>query len=246
MMTNTTEDNQKSWNAERYDAWVSAFGPADVEAGRIISNPQHPIRRILPFLGTPKEKRICSVQGSHGRVAVALAALGADVHVIDFAEENRRYAIELATAANVSIDYLICDIMEASSLDLPHKFDALVLELGILHYHQNINQFFSVMRYLIADDGALVLNEFHPTQRKLYWEDGPQDYFFPDLVEANVPTPDAAGASLNKCQYRFWTLGEIFTALLKNGFHITQFEEHPDWANQKLPGTFTLLAHASE
>lgn len=106
----------------------------------------YPIQRsrygALPFLGTPQAKRICSVQGLHGRVAVALAAMGADVHVIDFAEENRRYATELADAANVSINYMLCDIMEARSLDLPYKFDVLVLELGILHYHQSIDHFF--------------------------------------------------------------------------------------------------------
>lgn len=243
-MTNTTQINQKSWNASRYGAWVSAFGLPDVEAGRIISNPQHPVRRILPFLGTPEAKRICSVQGSHGRVAVALAILGAKVHVIDFAEENRRYATELATAANVSIDYVLCDIMQAASLDLPYRFDALVLELGILHYHQDIDQFFLIMRHLVADDGVLILNEFHPLQRKLHWKDGPQDYFSADLVEADVPNPDTVGVSLGKCLYRFWTLGEIFTALISNGFQIVQFEEHPDWEDHKLPGTFTVLAQA--
>lgn len=245
MMAKTTETNQRSWNASRYEAWVSAFGPPEVEAGRIISKPQHPVRRILPFLGTPEAKRICSIQGSHGRVAVALAIMGADVHVIDFAEDNRRYATELATAANVSIDYVLCDIIQAASLDLPYKFDALVLELGILHYHQDIEQFFSIMRHLIAEDGVLILNEFHPLQRKLYWKDGPQDYFSVDMVEADVPNPDTVGASLGKCLYRFWTLSEIFTALMKNGFQIVQFEEHPDWEDQKLPGTFTVLAQTS-
>jgi 2-polyprenyl-3-methyl-5-hydroxy-6-metoxy-1,4-benzoquinol methylase len=245
MKANTTYTNQKSWNAKRYDAWVSAYGSVDIEAKRILSNPEYPIRRILPLLGAPEAKRICSVQGSHGRVAVALAAMGADVHVIDFAEENRRYATELSAAACVSINYVLCDIMEANSLDLPYKFDALVLELGILHYHQNIDQFFAVMRDLVADDGMLILNEFHPVQRKLNWKDGPQDYFFADLVEADVPNPDGDGTSLGKCQYRFWTMGEILNALIGGGFRIALFEEHPDWEDCKQPGTFTVLAHAA-
>ena len=77
MNNKLTETNRKAWNASRYDAWIVAFGSADIEAQRIVSNPEHPLRRILPYLGALEGKRICSVQGSHGRVAVALAVLGA-------------------------------------------------------------------------------------------------------------------------------------------------------------------------
>jgi hypothetical protein len=44
------------------------------------------------------------VQGSHGRIAVALAYLRADVTVINFSQENQRFAMELAAAAEVTID----------------------------------------------------------------------------------------------------------------------------------------------
>lgn len=237
-----TENNRKAWNASRYEAWVSKYGGVEFEAQRIVSNPEHPIRRILPYLEAIEGKRICSVQGSHGRVAVAFALLGAQVHVIDFSEENRRFATDLAKVANVSMDYLICDVLEADSLDLPHKFDVLILELGILHYHQDIQRFFSVMRNLIKDGGVLFLNEFHPVQRKLFWPNGPQNYFSKKLIEADVPNPDIDGASLGKCLYRFWTLGEILTAIINNGFSITRFDEHPDQINSEIPGTFTLVA----
>ncbi len=245
MTPTTTKANQTSWNANRYDAWVAAFGPADAAAKDILTNPEHPVRRILPILGPPQAKRICSVQGSHGRVAVALATMGAEVHVIDFSEENRRYAVALAEAANVSVQYIVCDIMAARALDLPYKFDALVLELGILHYHQDISRFFAVMRHLVADDGVLILNEFHPIQRKLFWKEGSQDYFSTDLVEADVPNPDPLGAPLGKCQYRFWTLAEILNALIQSGFQIAQVAETPDWENAKIPGTFTVKAAAT-
>ena len=126
----------------------------------------------------------------------------------------------------------------------PHKFDALILELGILHYHQDIERFFEVMRHLIAPNGVLILNEFHPVQRKLFWEVGPQDYFSGDLKEADVPNPDESGTSLGKCHYRFWTLGETLNAMIKNGFRIAQLDEFPDLENDRIPGTYTILAHA--
>jgi SAM-dependent methyltransferase len=239
-----TEANRRAWNAQRYDAWISAFGSPDVEAARIVAEPERVLCRLSPYLGPVAGKRICSVQGSHGRVAVALTILGAEVLVIDFSEENRRYALDVAAAAGVAIDYALCDIMEAGNLGRAHSFDALVLELGILHYHQDLDRFFSVMRMLLTDGGILVLNEFHPVQRKLFWPAGPHDYFHAGLIEADVPNPDAAGASLGRCLYRFWTMGEILTAVIGAGFAIARLDEHPDRMDQTIPGSFTLLAHA--
>ena len=118
-----------------------------------------------------------------------------------------------------------------------------MLELGILHYHQDLDLFFAVMRKLAVRGGTLVLNEFHPLQRKLFWTQGPRDYFQTKLTEADVPNPDAAGASLGKCLYRFWTMGEIVTAVIKAGFIVDRLDEHPDWTDSAIPGSVTLLAH---
>lgn len=239
-----TNANRHAWNTQRFNAWVSAFGTPGDEAARIVADPRRVLRRLSPYLGEVAGKRICSVQGSHGRVAVALARLGAQVLVIDFSEENQRYALALAAAAGVSIEYAVSDVMEAGTHGRTHQFDTIVLELGILHYHQDLDRFFSVMRTLVVNGGHLVLNEFHPVQRKLFWPDGPKDYFNLDLVEADVPNPNPTGGSLGRCQYRFWTLGEIVTSVIKSGFTITKLDEHPDWANPALPGSFTILASA--
>lgn len=239
-----TEANRQAWNAGRYQAWVSAFDSPEVEARRIVADPGHVLRRLLPNLGSVLGRRICSVQGSHGRVAVALSCLGANVVVLDFAEENRRFALELAASAGVEIDYVLCDVLKAKALGRHRQFDVLVLELGILHYHQDLNLFFSVMRELSDDGGILLLNEFHPVQRKLYWPDGPQDYFHTGLIEADVPNPTHDIESLGTCLYRFWTLGEIVTAIVKAGFIIESLVEYPDWVNQTVPGSFTLVARA--
>lgn len=236
--------NQRAWNTQRYDAWVSAFGPPEVEAARIAAEPERILRRLSPYLGDVAGQRICNVQGSHGRLAVALALLGAEVRVIDFSEENRRYALGLAEAAGVAIEYTLGDIMDADKLGLAHGFDMLVLELGILHYHQDIDRFFRVMRHLLAEGGTLLLNEFHPVQRKLFWAQGPRDYFQTALVEADVPNHDSAGGALGRCLYRFWTMGDIVTAVIGSGFLIARLDEHPDWTDSTLPGSFTLVASA--
>lgn len=57
--------------------------------GWIIAEPERVLRRLSPYPSDVVGKRICSVQGSHGRVAVALARLGALALVIDFSEEDQ-------------------------------------------------------------------------------------------------------------------------------------------------------------
>jgi|TARA_B110000008_G_scaffold78472_2_gene80070 hypothetical protein len=39
-------------------------------------------------------------------------------------------------------------------------------------------------------------------------------------------------------------MGEIVTAVIKAGFTIDRLDEHPDWIDPAIPGSFTLLAHA--
>ena len=104
-----TEANRAAWNAARYEAWRTALGAPAEEALRLRTDPEKAARRILPHLGSVAGKRICNVQGSHGRLAVSLALLGAHVTVIDFAEDNRRYAAELASAAQVGLDLSVTD-----------------------------------------------------------------------------------------------------------------------------------------
>ncbi|NKB53037.1 MAG: SAM-dependent methyltransferase [Rhizobiaceae bacterium] len=239
-----TEFNRRSWNASRYSAWKSRFGSAEAEAARIAGNPKRVLRRLSPHIGEVIGKRICHVQGSHGRIAVALSLLGAKAVVIDFSEQNRRFALDLAAAAGVTIDYILSDFMDAGNNDQVGRFDLLILELGVLHYHQDLDGFFTVARELATDDCVLILNEFHPVQRKLFWNEGPRDYFETKLVEADVPNPDPTKTSLGKCRYRFWTLGDIVTAVVHAGFTIVKLDEHPDLADSTIPGSFTLVARA--
>ena len=49
--------------------------------------------------------RVANICGSCGKIAVPLAILGAEVTVFDISEDNKRYALEVAEAANVTIHF---------------------------------------------------------------------------------------------------------------------------------------------
>lgn len=237
--------NRAAWNLARYETWVQAYGPPDVAAQAILADPRRPLRRLLPHLGDLAGTLVCNLQGSHGRVATALALLGARVTVIDFAEENQRYALALAAAAGVTIDYVLGDVMEAGQA-FAGRFDVVAMELGVLHYHQDLEAFFRLCAHIARPGGRLALNEFHPVQRKLFSGLGSGDYFDLRITSGPAPFPPGVEAPAEAiCAYRFWTLGEILSAALAARWRIDGFEEHPDWSEPHHPGTFTLTAERS-
>jgi 2-polyprenyl-3-methyl-5-hydroxy-6-metoxy-1,4-benzoquinol methylase len=233
------ERNRAAWNARRYESWVAAFGPAEAEARVLVADPAFKVRRLLPHMGDVVGKRVCNVQGSHARVAVALALLGAQATVIDFAEENRRYGLELAAASGVSIDYRLSDAMKAGELGLA-PFDFVVMELGILHYHQDVTAFFRVIAALLAPGGRMILNEFHPARQRL--RQAGVDYFDSEPIVGDVPNPTGSAETLGQCVLRFWNLGEVVTAAIAAGLVIEKLIELPDWDDPKFPGMYTLVA----
>ncbi len=89
------------------------------------------VDHYLPYIQSPKGKRIINLLGSKGNKAVALALLGADVTVVDISASNAKYANELAEAADVSIEYVVSDVLH---VQLSQSFDIVLLELGVLHY----------------------------------------------------------------------------------------------------------------
>lgn len=45
-----------------------------------------------------------------------------------------------------------------------------------------------------------------------------------------------------KCSYRKYTISEIINAIIRSGFVLERFDEHPAWTNSNIPGEFTAVA----
>ncbi|GAB6434028.1 class I SAM-dependent methyltransferase [Bacillus luti] len=253
--------NKKSWNAAAYEAWTNRHGaPADY-AKKIMEDPLHEVAHYLPYIQSPKEKRIINLLGSKGNKAVALALLGADVTVVDISASNATYANELAESAGVSIQYIVSDVLDVT---LPESFDIVLLELGVLHYFLDLKPLFTKISQLLKTDGTFILRDYHPMYTKLLGVDHPSfqasgNYFDEELIEDDVAysilLTEAQKESVPKTNIRRWTLGEIITTLAAENFKVEELvEEHgshqrwvfpstaPEGIEERIPGLYTIIA----
>ncbi|MDQ0208243.1 class I SAM-dependent methyltransferase [Alkalicoccobacillus murimartini] len=252
----TSTENKNAWNEQSYQAWITRFGPPEEAAAKIVDQPKKPLLTLLDHFGDVKTKKIMNLMGSNGTKAVPLALLGADVTVADFSEGNQRYALELAQAADVTITYLLCDV-----LDLPDKdldcFDIVFAEMGILHYFNDLVPFFKMIHSILTKRGKCIIRDFHPVSTKLITSKGSTakvrkhkvtgDYFETALIEQDVSFSKYDSKEASSVMLRQWTLGEIVTAAASAGLVISRLQEEPnlssDVYDKGIPKTFVLEAH---
>ena len=112
------------------------------------------LRKYARYFDRYEGVKVANICGSCGKKAIPLALLGADVTVFDISEQNRRYAMETAQAANVRIAYEVGDVMEADLSKYGGYFDVAFMEGGILHYFFDINAFMKVMSIMSKNSKA--------------------------------------------------------------------------------------------
>lgn len=248
-MNDYSIQNKKAWEYNAYEFWVNTSGAPSERAKRDIDNPVGMLKRYSKYFDAYDGIKVANVCGSCGKKAIPLALLGAQVTVFDISEDNRRYALEVAEAANVSIDFEVCDILEIDTEKYGGYFDVVFMEGGILHYFHDIDKFMHMMFSLLKKGGKLICSDFHPFTKIvdiLSLEQPAVGYFSTDVFEGEMAHarffPDDVRRKMPKCSYRKYTMSEIINSIIKNGFCLEKFDEHPAWTNDKLPGEFTAIA----
>lgn len=252
--------NNIAWNTDVYQAWINRFGTPEALAQKIVENPEKRIGSVLSFMGEKLEgKKLINLMGSNGNKAVALALLGANVTVVDFSYENEKYATELAEHTGVDIRYLVSDVLELPKEEMTTDYDIVFMEFGILHYFQDLQPIFKIVKGLLKKNGRLVLQDFHPVSTKLISSKGTTakirkhkvtgNYFDTSLEEKEVSHSkflEAKDPKSHKVLLRNWTLGEIITSIGSQGLCIKILEELPnqssDVFDKGIPKTFTIVA----
>ncbi|MFP3508959.1 class I SAM-dependent methyltransferase [Peribacillus sp. SIMBA_075] len=248
-----TAENEQAWNQNNYLALVNRYGnPAEL-ASKIKQNPKWRLHPFYKYMGDISGKKITHLMGSNGVKAVAMAILGATVKVVDFSQENATFANELANGSDVSIEYIVSDVLSLPSEHESGNQDLILMELGVLHYLIDLQPLFEKIKSMLKPGGRFVLHEFHPISTKLITSNGKKhkitgNYFAPAIENNEVAfskhMPDEEKGSLSRVVQRKWTIGELITSIGQSGLVIKVLEEEPNHKIHDigLPKTYTLVA----
>lgn len=241
--------NKKAWEYSAYDFWIKHSGTPAERAKKDIENPLGMLRKYAEYFDCYENVRIANICGSCGKKAIPLALLGAEVTVFDISEDNRRYALEVAKEANVRIHYEVCDVLDINMTTYESYFDVVFMEGGILHYFHDMNEFMQTMYSILKPGGKMICSDFHPFTKIsdiLGLKQPTIGYFETAVFEGEMAHArffeEDIRSQMPKCLYRKYTISEIINSVINCGFALKQFDEHPAWDNEKLPGEFTLIA----
>ena len=248
-MTDYSIQNKKAWEYNAYEFWVKQSGAPSERAKKDMENPLGMLKRYSDYFDSYEGIRVANICGSCGKKAVPLAILGAEVTVFDISEDNKRYALEVAEAANVTIRFEVCDVLEINMEKYGDFFDVVFMEGGILHYFHDIDEFMYIMYSLLKDNGKMICSDFHPFSKIsdiLKFEQPAMSYFSTDIFEGEMAHARFFEKDIRdkmpKCSYRKYTISEIINSVINNGFTLKKFDEHPAWTNNEIPGEFTIIA----
>ncbi len=248
-MVDYSIQNKKAWEYNAYEFWVKQSGAPKDRAKKDLENPIGMLKRYADYFDDFRGIKIANICGSCGKKAVPLAVLGADVTVFDISEDNKKYALEVAAAAKVHLNFEVCDILDINIEKYGNYFDVVFMEGGVLHYFHDINEFMSIMYNLVKDGGKMICSDFHPFTKIsdiLNLEQSTMDYFSAEIFEGEMAHArfweDHIRAQMPKCSYRKYTISEIVNSVINSGFTLKKFDEHPAWTNENVPGEFTIEA----
>jgi len=240
------EVNQAYWD-ERAPAHAAspdfAFDDYATDPSRISDT----VRFDLPLLGDVAGLDGIHVQCHIGSDTVSLARLGARMTGLDFSPASLTQARRLAQLAEVEVSFIHGEVYEAVDLLGLRRFDLVYTGIGALCWMPDITRWAGVVAGLLRPGGRLFLREAHPVVWAL--SDARPDglvvidrpYFEidePTVIDADDGTYVRTDATFTTTVTVEWNhgLGQIITALLDQGLHITGLVEHDSLPWDALPG----------
>lgn len=245
-MNEQSIQNKKAWEYRAYEFWHIRDGSPEEHAKKLMQDPLACLKKHKEYFQQVEGKKIANLCGSNGRKAVPLALLGAEVTVFDISEENKKYALELAESAGVSIQYIVTDIYDLDLIKYQNTFDMLYLEGGILHYFHDIEKFMSILFSLLKNGGLMILSDFHPLRKCIVNGNEEVKYFDREIQSGDLAYKhyfsEYEQQHFPEVSIRLYTLSEIINSVIISGFILRKFDEHRGWKNDNIPWEFTILA----
>jgi 2-polyprenyl-3-methyl-5-hydroxy-6-metoxy-1,4-benzoquinol methylase len=182
----------------------------------------------LNLAGNVAGKSLLHLQCHFGLDTLSFARMGAKVTGIDFSMKAIEKANQVAEQAGLEADFVLSDVYSLKE-NLHGQFDIVFTSYGVIGWLPDLDQWAGIISHFLKPGGVFIMAEFHPVVW-MYDNDFTkvQYSYFKDepIVEMEEGTYADKNAPI-KAESISWnhSLAEVFTALLKQGLAITNFEE---------------------
>ena len=247
-MSRSQELNRASWD-ERAPLHAAS---KDYEVERFVADPGHlseVVRFDVPRLGDIRGQRAVHLQCHIGTDTLSLARLGANVCGLDFSSASLAQARRLAERCATDIAYVESDVYLAAQVLPAGAFDLVYTGIGALCWLPGIERWAATVAALLKPGGRLFLRDGHPMLMAVNEDHEDRLQLEYPYFEREAPTVWVSDQTyvdtdqaLAHTETHEWNhgLGEVITALLKQGMRITGLEEHQSIPWEALPGQMTL------
>jgi SAM-dependent methyltransferase len=243
--------NRASWD-ERAPAHA---GSPDYGVAKLISDPEYlsdVVRFDLPLLGDISGQRGVHLQCHIGTDTISLARRGASMTGLDFSPAALEQARDLAARTGADATFVESELYDAPGALGSGGFDLVYTGVGALCWLPSIARWAAVVASLLRPGGRLFIREGHPM---LWALDEPRPdrllaVEYPYFERAEPMVWDEAGtyvqtdAVFEHNTTHEWNhgLGEIVTALLREGMELTGLVEHDTMPWDAIPGQMEQVA----
>jgi SAM-dependent methyltransferase len=206
------------------------------------------------LLGSAVGRAVCALGVSDGMAALALAALGARVTVLDPSQSLLDMLMIRARIIGVDLDFVQTELLDLAAIR-DQSFQ-LAYAAQATRQLEDIDRFYAEVYRILSPGGRLIVNEYHPARR--IWKQEPghpraQCSYFdrrrPREEEELIPDPNAPGLTLGRFDF-CWTVSDHFSALAAAGFRVSVLEEVGDvrqkWEIPNLKGLPEQLVLAAD
>ncbi len=218
-------ENRKLWNA-RVPIHVDSdfYAMKEFMAGKSSLKPIE-----LELLGDVKGKSILHLQCHFGQDSLSLARMGAQVTGMDLSDEAIGKAKELNKQLNTDAEFICCDVYSLKE-HLDKKFDIVFTSYGTIGWLPDLDKWADIISHFLQPGGAFVFAEFHPVVWMYddHFKEVAYSYFNiePIITESKGTYTDRDATISNKEYGWNHSLDEVITALLNQGFRLTDFKEY--------------------
>ena len=218
--------NRESWNKRTTVHAGSSF--YDLDSFKRGASSLNKIE--LEGLGDVKGRSLLHLQCHFGMDTMSWEREGAIVTGADLSDEAINLANGIAAELNLKAIFICCNVYDLQQ-HLDEKFDIVFTSYGTIGWLPDLDKWAQIIAYYLKPGGIFYITDFHPTLWMMdeNFEHIKYNYFNTAVIaEETSGTYTDRNAPIKSKEYS-WNhpFSEIFSALIKNGLTIQEFNEYP-------------------